>query len=388
MLGNNCDSPFYVFKKEDFLANIHAFQVALNKNFVCSDVAYSVKTNQNVYIMRCAYEVGCMIEVTSNDEYELAKAIGVCIDKIVYNRPLKDKESFIEAVNNNAIVNIECKREIDWLDECIKGKNVGIRLNMNLASLRNESVDDDEYKSRFGFSYENGELLAAILKIKEKGFNIAGIHTHRTTHKRHPSVYRDMVKYIEEIIGLLSLKIEYLDVGGGYYGAVQGKPSFKEYSDAIKSSLRNGNNYRIIVEPGSALIAAFLEFRATVIDTKVVKGIRYVVIDGSRIDVDPLFSKTNYEYEIKYINHVKDKDTRQVVCGCTCLEKDILFEINDARCIEVGDCLIFKKVGAYTMTLTPDFIRVKPSIYVNDNGDFKLIRRKGNYKVWICSSEE
>lgn len=95
-----------------------------------------------------------------------------------------------------------------------------------------------------------------------------------------------------------------------------------------------------------------------------------------------------YKEHMDWINHVKDKDTRQVVCGCTCLEKDILFEINDARRIEVGDCLIFKKVGAYTMTLTPDFIRVKPSIYVNDNGDFKLIRRKGNYKVWTCSSEE
>ena len=55
--------------------------------------------------------------MVSHDEYELAVFCGFRPDQIIYNGPMKSKETFLDAVRNGAIVNIETKRELHWLEE-------------------------------------------------------------------------------------------------------------------------------------------------------------------------------------------------------------------------------------------------------------------------------
>ena len=87
--------------------------------------------------MKLASEMGAYAEVVSYDEYQLARLCGFEIDHIVYNGPMKSKETFIEAVANGAIVNIETKRELEWLKELPSDGhfNVGIRLNINILLI-------------------------------------------------------------------------------------------------------------------------------------------------------------------------------------------------------------------------------------------------------------
>ena len=59
-------------------------------------------------------------EVVSYDEYNLVLKCGFDKSHIIYNGPMKDKASFIDALENGAIVNIETKRELDWLLELIE----------------------------------------------------------------------------------------------------------------------------------------------------------------------------------------------------------------------------------------------------------------------------
>ena len=60
--------------------------------------------------------LGCYAETVSEDEYNLAKYIGVAKNQIIYNGPVKTKKVF-EALENECIVNIDSQREIEWLDE-------------------------------------------------------------------------------------------------------------------------------------------------------------------------------------------------------------------------------------------------------------------------------
>ena len=108
-------TPCFVLDAEEFSRSVKGFQKALDSNFVKSIVGYSVKTNSTPYCLKEACDCGAYAEVVSYDEYELAKLCGFAPNKIIYNGPMKSRESFLEALENGAVVNIETKRELHWL---------------------------------------------------------------------------------------------------------------------------------------------------------------------------------------------------------------------------------------------------------------------------------
>ncbi len=57
------------------------------------------------------------------------------------------------------------------------------------------------------------------------------------------------------------------------------------------------------------------------------------------------------------------------------MEHDRLFVAKDAPELSVGDEIVYHKVGAYTMCLTPLFIKYFPDVYVEDEGKLKKVRK-------------
>lgn len=78
---------------------------------------------------------------------------------------------------------------------------------------------------------------------------------------------------------------------------------------------------------------------------------------------------------------------KQVICGYTCMEHDRLFEAIDEPELIIGDKIIYNKVGAYTMCLTPLFIKYFPDVYVEENGELRKIRSAWTPKEFIQNSE-
>ena len=86
-------------------------------------------------------------------------------------------------------------------------------------------------------------------------------------------------------------------------------------------------------------------------------------------------------------NGEKDMVEEQIVVGCTCLEYDRLFALNHQPLLSVGDKIIYKNVGAYTMCLSPLFIRYLPSIYLKKGQNFTKIRDKWTEEEYIHKSK-
>ena len=129
--------------------------------------------------------------MVSEDEFLLAESIGVKEDHIIYNGIAKSKDTFIDAINNGAIVNIDSEYEIDWLDYIEnKSRGVGIRVNFNLESFCPGQTQCGDEGERFGFCFENGELKRAIDRITRKGIRINGLHLHKSSKTRMPDVYK------------------------------------------------------------------------------------------------------------------------------------------------------------------------------------------------------
>ena len=324
-------------------------------------------------------EKGCYAEVVSDDEYSLAKRIGVESNKFIYNGLIKSKETFLEALNNGCIVNIDSQREIEWLKELdlTKEYNLGIRINFDIEKeCPGESQCGDE-GGRFGFCYENGELETAISKIRTIGLKVTSLHLHCSSKTRGLNIYKAIAKYACFIAKQFSLDLKYVDIGGGFFGGLPDKPQFKDYFKLVADNLSDYfdlTRIKIVLEPGMALIGSCISFVASVIDVKNTNRNRFVVIDGSRTNIDPLMTKTNYFYELLTTN--KNVYHKQVISGFTCMEHDRLITLINKEELSVGDRIVFNKVGAYTMCLSPLFIKYYPKVYLKDDYNISLVRER------------
>lgn len=385
-------TPCFLLDQEELTRSIIGFRDALNNRFQQAVVGYSVKTNSLPYCLSLAKEKGCYAEVVSYDEYSLALRCGFKKKQIVYNGPLKSEESFLDAIQNGAIVNIEAKRELEWLNQLPKDKTfqVGIRLNINISKISPEDADGDNDNSRFGFSDETEELKNAISYIATfPNIKLAGLHIHRTAHNRSVHFYQNSIRFACETIKKYGLSLDYLDVGGGYFGIFPNKPTYQQYAGAFYETLKEYSleKLTLIVEPGNALVASCFSFLSEVIDVKhVEEGRWFITTDGSRNDVDPFFRKTGYMTEIIRTGE-QEVVEEQIIAGCTCLEYDRLFPLYQQPLLSVGDRILYKNVGAYTMCLSPLFIRYIPNVYLKEKDCYFKIRDKWTEEEFIQKSK-
>lgn len=383
-------TPYYVIHKGELDNNFKKLKAALEKHWNNYIIGYSYKTNALPWIIKHFDLLGCYAETVSEDEYNLAKLVGVAKDRIIYNGPIKTKETFVEALENGCIVNIDSKRELEWINEVEEEKRViGIRINFDIEKMCPGQSQCSDEGGRFGFCYENKELAKVITLLHEKKVRIAGIHLHTSSKSRGLDIYRAIAKVACEIQKEFKLELDYIDVGGGFFGGLPTKPQFEEYiimMESILSECFDKNKTKLILEPGMAVVGAPVSYVSTVIDVKETPYNRFVVTDGTRTSIDPLMTKTNYFHSF-VTDGERELHPKQVICGYTCMEHDRLFEEKNGIILREGDKIVYNKVGAYTMCLTPLFIKYFPDVYVEDAGQYVKVREAWKPEQYIMNSK-
>ncbi|MDO5785965.1 MAG: pyridoxal-dependent decarboxylase [Eubacteriales bacterium] len=382
-------TPYYVIDQKSLDDNFEKLERALKKHWSNFIIGYSYKTNALPWIIRHFDRLGCYAEVVSEEEYRLAKLVGVKKGNLIYNGPIKTKETFLEAIRDGCIVNIDSEREIDWLDELPrKNRVIGIRVNFDIERMCPGQSQCPEEGGRFGFCYENGEFSKAVTMLQEKGARVSGLHLHTSSKSRGLDIYRAIAMVACDIQKEFRLDLDYVDVGGGFFGGLPTKPQFDEYialmADILSTQFDKGRT-SLIIEPGMAVIGAPVRYVTTVIDVKDTQYNRFVVTDGSRTSIDPLMSKSSYfhSYERSADSSIVPK---QIICGYTCMEHDRLFEAIEEPALLPGDRIIYDKVGAYTMCLTPLFIKYFPDVYVERDGVFIKVREAWRPEDYLMKS--
>lgn len=209
------------------------------------------------------------------------------------------------------------------------------------------------------------------------GVQQIGLHLHCNSVTRSLNVYKAIAKYAVSLIRKYNLTLSFTDMGGGYFGGVEGKPSPEDYICAIKkelSSIVNPKKTKLILEPGSAIIGSAVELHTTVLDVKDTTHARIVTTDGSRIHIDPLWAKKRYMFST--ITKEEKKHPRQIICGYTYMDHDRLMILENEKELMVGDEIIYHRVGAYSMTFGGMFIRYLPEVYVQMGEEIKRVRSR------------
>lgn len=379
---NKALTPFFIIHKDKIDKQVLELKQSLSKKWAKSIIGYSFKTNNLPWLIGYMRSLGLWAEVVSSDEYNLAKSLGYLPERIIFNGPVKGKEEFIDAVENNAIVNIDSHRELEWLLDCksksICNCNIGLRVNFCLENYCPGETQCGKEDGRFGFSLENGELDKAIKFLEDNNIPLSGLHLHCSSKTRSLNIYRSIAQVASNIIKSKNLNLKYMDVGGGFFGGMPEKPSFDDYCNVISGVLKENDimeNITIIVEPGMSVVGACIDYVTSVVDIKHTLNNSFYVLDGSRIHIDPLMKKSKYKYHIESTHSDSDfSEDDYIFCGFTCMENDRFF--SDNKLLSIGDRVVFEKVGAYTMGLSPQFIEFYPPIYASDGEKIETVRKK------------
>lgn len=376
-------TPAFVIEVPRLERFTHRFQQAMDAHWPNSILSYSFKTNSLPWLVTFMRDRGAWAEVVSDAEYELALALGYAPDRIVLNGPYKSRDRLRSALLGGSIMNLDAKRDVAWVVELAREMpdrefGVGVRINWDLESRCPGESTFGEQKSRFGFNAENGELDQAISELKAAGVRVAGLHVHRNSRTQSLNVYQAAATVAAEIISSRGLDLDWIDIGGGFFGSEDGSPTFDDYMRVIRQTLDGVVDVEqtcLITEPGGALVAVPFEFHASVVDVKTIEDRTIVVTDGSRTNIDPLFRKDR-PYDIRIDSQSTNMMQEQIISGFTLVEGDRLMTLHDQPELQLGDRLVFCKVGAYTLSLQPMFIEYLPAVYARTERGLIQVRRK------------
>lgn len=381
-------TPCYIVNEDDYKQNIEELVEAYNSRWPGTVVyGYSVKTNHLPYMAKIAFNMGWLIEVVSPDEYEFAKACGANETEIIYNGPQK-RGSVIDAIIAGSIVNLDNLMEVELVcsnaSKISKSSSrIGIRINFNLESDCPGETTCRDVVGRFGICYENGDVKKALNLLKQSGIKMSGIHLHSSSSSRSTNIFKAIAKKAIQIIKEFELyNIDYIDIGGGFFGGnlFSGKPSVQQYAEVICHTLLEGlgqdkcRSLKLVLEPGAAVLATSMDYLVSVLNIRDIRGERVVTVDGSVIHINPMMNP--HETPCTIINPGNETKVKQVIGGSTCMEMDRLWPRNLHQLVEMDTQLLFHACGAYMSTHNSSFINAAPNIYVKKDGVYSYLRRK------------
>lgn len=381
---------FYVFNEDKLLDNFADLKKSFGNFFPKFSIAYSFKTNYTPYLCNLLKGQYALAEVVSEMELLSALKLGFHGDNIIFNGPFKSIKSIGIAIHNNVIIHIDSKEELLLIVEqrnkfySNSHVQVGIRTNFELEGFP---------KSRFGL---NENDLVDVLRIIN-GFDfliLKGLHCHHP--HRNLKSFEERMEKLASLCIKFNLDIEYLDIGGGFYGQMPEvlksslnieAPTFNEYAEVIyKSLIRIWDRRllpRLIIEPGSALVANTFDFYTRVVSVKDL-GDRFIAtVSGSKFNIVPN-SKNIINLPIENISIPSDnnnfENSNYDICGYTCIENDVLYKGYLGN-LEVGNILKFMNVGSYSIVMKPPFILPNYPIFTFSRAanDFLIIKYEESF---------
>lgn len=382
-------TPYYLIDLEKLKKNLNSMNDSFSTYWPNFKIGYSFKTNNLPWLVSWFKTQNVYAEVVSTPEYNLAKYVGFTDSNIILNGPNKGKDTIINIINNNGIVNLDSFEEIDFLiknkDKITANAKIGIRINFDLEKeCPGETIPGTE-PGRFGFNYENGDFQKAIHLIETKtSLKVVGIHGHHSTKTKSLNIFAAITTTICKASILLN-DLEYIDIGGCMFGDKPGAPSFDDYAKVITDILRK---YKIkpetllYVEPGAALVASPISYICKAIAIKDIKERRIIFTDGSKKHIAPQMNNIKFSYKLD-ISGERNIVPEQIISGYSCIEMDRFLYLHNEKEIEVNDSIEILNCGAYTISLAPLFIEYFPKVIVKDNNSYTIVREEWDTKEFI-----
>lgn len=345
----------FIFKKKKLIKNILKLQTSFLQKDINFKIFYSVKTNFSEPVLKTINDY-CFFEIVSNDEWNRIKKYHP--REVILNGPSKTKELIDDILKSNIkqfYINIDNDTDIDIINSLAKSQlkkiKVGLRVYMNRPNIW----------SRFGFDIESKRTYDILSMINGK---VEGLHFHFSTNNFRLQNYKEMFGLINSFSKNNSLKLKYIDIGGGLPGASDilfSKAIYENLPSIVKTNTPHG--IKIFSEVGRNLIEDTFDLEAKIISKKHLSQDSTNVVIDTNIMHFPCFWEKRYGIEYKTNGNKQKIATNLNIFGNSCMQIDKIAEnFLSTSQPEIGDKVVLTKLGAYSLSQASNFISDIPSI--------------------------
>ena len=250
-----------------------------------------------------------------------------------------------------------------FADKDITGLSLGLRINPKQSFLDDERFDPCRPNSKLGVSIDELWQSADFERLK-------GLHIHNVFSVTDYKPLLETIAKLRKYFGKDLAKLEWLNLGGGYL--FERIKDHQPFVSAI-NQLRADYQLEIYIEPGKGIVGHAGHLVTTVIDSFVSDGKTIAIVDTS-VNHNPEV----FEYQRQPLLHEHDAQGRYsaLLAGCTCLAGDVFGEYRFNQPLKIGDKLVFKEVGAYSLIKANRFNGYPlPDIYLHQDKYLKAIKQ-------------
>ncbi len=349
-------------------------------------MAYSVKANGNLDILRRLVALGAGADIVSLGELHRCLRAGVPPERIVFAGVGKTEVEMEAALEAGILAfNVESEGELRVLDAVAgrMGKRAPVALRVNpdiLADTPHEYTRTGHGESKFGVPLDR-VLDLYRWAAGRPALAIVGVDVHIGSQILEPDPYQRALGAVLGLAGTLAeegIELRFLDLGGGYgvRYADENRMSVDALASVVVPPVKEAG-LRLILEPGRFIVG-----EAGLLVTKVLyvkdEGPRtFVVTDGGMTE---LIRPSHYQgfHRIEPVL-LRENATRTVVdvVGPICESGDFLARDRELALPHEGDLLAVHTVGAYGFAMASNYnSRPRAAEVVVDGSDVVLARRR------------
>ena len=381
-------TPSYCYSYSKLKKNINDFK----KNFRSFSplICFSIKSNNNVQLLKEIKKFGLGADVVSLGELLLSLKAGINPKKIVFSGVGKTSKEIAFAIEKKILlINAESQSEIEEINRIARLKNkivnVGIRLNPNTNAKTLSQISTGKKENKFGVDEKTFLKLVTFCK-NATNIKLRCLSVHIGSQILDYKPYEKMLDVISKIISKIKYKFEFVDLGGGMgisYSKSDKKLNYKKYNLIIHKFLKK-NDTKIIFEPGRSIIGNTGILVSKVIYIKKGEKKNFVILDAAMNDFmrPALYGASHNILPVNRKNSIQKKIHEFV--GPICESTDKFTTIKNFQKLEEKDLIAICDVGAYGMSLSSNYnLRPKAIELLIKGSKVKQIRKRQKYSEFI-----
>lgn len=386
-------TPFYCYSTATLTRHYHVFAAALPKSAL---IAFSVKANGNLAVLKTLGNLGAGADVVSAGELKKALAAGIPASRIVFSGVGKTKEEMRLGLESGIYqFNVEGEPELAALNEVALSMNakapVTIRVNPDIDAKTHAKITTGTHETKFGVPWSRARSaywLAACMP----GLEIVGVDVHIGSQITELAPFKAAFERLAELIGVLRAdghRIIRADFGGGLgvpYRLDKAPPPDPAAYGEIITSVTKTLDVQLIFEPGRLIAANAGVLVSRVLYVKPGEAKTFLVLDAGMNDlIRPALYDAHHDI-LPVVEPKSNVPTRRYdVVGPVCETADFFAHDRDLPETKGSDLIAVMTAGAYGAVMASAYNARPPAAEVMvHRGEWSVVRPRMTLEALIA----
>jgi diaminopimelate decarboxylase len=361
-IAEACGTPVYVYSRATLERHARVFKAAL-AHLPRTHVAFAIKANPNLAVLRVMQREGLGADVVSGGELARALAAGMPSRDIVFSGVGKQAREMVMGLEAGiGQFNIESEEEGIELAAIAAAMGqraaCALRVNPDVDARTHEKISTGKAENKFGVPIDRAAGIYARL-AGLPGLEMRGVAVHIGSQLAELEPLETAFTKLGALIAELragGLSVTHADLGGGLgvpYKAGEVFPSPAEYGEMV-GRVAGGWDVTLMFEPGRVITG-----NAGVLLTRVIRVKRssnkapFVIVDAAMNDLArPAMYGAWHDFDA--VRPSGERMTAHIV-GPICETGDTFAMDREIDALQAGDLGVFRTAGAYGATMASSY---------------------------------